>query len=151
MSREFNNDVILDAAAFDVLDRSDGESLRELMRTTWKNEGEVKTAAVTLAEVCRGTARTRRVEAILARQYDGRTIAIVGTDAELAKMVGGILFGAKVDSSMIVDGYAVAVAALTSAFAIVVTADPDDIARLAAQVPGVRIVTRSPRAVAASR
>jgi hypothetical protein len=145
MTGELVNAVILDAAAFDVLDTPDGEPLRRLLVKTWKHEGMAKTAAVTLAEVCRGDARTRRVEALLARKFDGHSVSVVRTDVALAKVVGKILFQARADSSMIADGHVVAIAAMEADIVTVVTADPDDIAGLAAQVPGVRIVTRSPK------
>ena len=100
-------------------------------------------AAVTLAEVCRGRARTRRVEASLARDRGGGRIRVVPTDERLAKLVGGILHDSGAGSEFMADAHVIAVSAGTD-HAVIITADPDDIARLADAVPGIRIVTRAP-------
>lgn len=71
--------VVLDAAAFDS-PRATG--MRALLRTAIDDGGDVRCAAVTLAEVCRGVASTRRVEAALVRRRGGRRIRIVPTDEQ---------------------------------------------------------------------
>jgi len=135
--------VVLDAGAFDVLDSHSGADLRGLMRRVSERDGEVCCAAVTLAEVCRGTARTRRVEAALARGRGGRRIRVIPIDERLAKLVGGILHDTARGSEMLGDAHVVA--ACTGAdTAVVVTSDPHDISLLATAVRGVRIVTRMP-------
>jgi len=83
--------VVLDAGAFDHLDAPTGHPLRALLRRAAERGGEVSCAAVTLAEVCRGPARTRRVESALARHRGGQRIRVVPTDERLAKLVGTIL------------------------------------------------------------
>lgn len=135
--------LVLDAGAFDVLDRPDGRSLRALMTLAASDDTEVCCAAVTLAEVCRGTARTRRVEAALARDRGGRRIRVIPTDVRLAKLVGGILSDTAQGSEMLGDAHVVAVCSGADT-AVVVTSDPDDINMLATAVRGVRIVTRTP-------
>jgi predicted nucleic acid-binding protein len=135
--------VVLDAAAFDVLDRSDGAALRHLLRVVLARAGEVRCAAVTLAEVCRGLARTRRTEAAIARDRGGQRILVVPTDVRLAKLVGAVLHGAGHGSESIADAHVIAVCAGFDA-AVVITSDPDDIAELASAMPGTRIVARSP-------
>lgn len=135
--------VVLDAAAFDVLDTAAGAALRGLLRRTVERGGEVRCAAVTLAEVCRGPSRTRRVEAALAVRGGGRRVRVVPTDERLAKLVGAVLQAAGVGSDQLADAHVVAVCA-DAAAAIVVTADPDDLARLSAAIPGTRVVTRRP-------
>lgn len=137
--------VVLDAAAFDVLDSKQATGLRALLRRAIDDGGEVRCAAVTLAEVCRGVARTRRVEAALARRRGGQRIRIVPTDERFAKLVGAILHDTGSGSERIADAHVVAACTTVDA-AIVLTADPDDIAALSAAVPGTRIVTRDPRA-----
>lgn len=134
---------MLDAAAFDGLNAPDGADLRALIMRSAAKGTDVFCAAVTLAEVCRGTRRTRRVEASLARRRGGRRIRVVPTDVRLAKLVGAILHDTASGSEMIADAHVVAVCAGAER-ALVVTSDPDDIVRLAAAVPGVRIVTRAP-------
>jgi hypothetical protein len=135
--------VVLDAAAFDVLDRSDGAALRQLLRVVLGRGGEVCCAAVTLAAVCRGPARTRRVEAAIARDRGGQRVRVVPTDVRLAKLVGAVLHSAGRGSEAIADAHVTAVCAGFDA-AIVITSDPGDIAELASAVPGTRIVAWAP-------
>ncbi len=135
--------TVLDAAAFDHLDHADGGGLRALLRRTVERGGEVACAAVTLAEVCRGTARTRRVEAALRRDRGGQRLRVVPTDERLAKLVGAVLDHGGVGSDRLADAHVVALCAGADA-AVVVTADPGDIAELSAAVPGTRIVVRDP-------
>lgn len=135
--------IVLDAAAFDTLDTAGGVVLRSIILRAIAKGADTYCAAVTLAEVCRGRTRTRRVEASLARDRGGGRIRIVSTDARLAKLVGAILHDSGAGSEMIAVAHVIAVCADADR-AVVVTADPDDITRLAAAVPGVRIVTRAP-------
>jgi predicted nucleic acid-binding protein len=135
--------VVLDAAAFDVLDRPEGAAMRHLLRVVLERGGEVRCAAITLAEVCRGLARTRRADAAIARDRGGQRILVVPTDVRLAKLVGAVLHGTGHGSESIADAHVIAVCAGFEA-AIVVTSDPDDISELATAMPGIRIVARSP-------
>lgn len=137
--------VVLDAAAFDLLDNAQATGMRALLRGAIDAGGEVRCAAVTLAEVCRGMARTRRVEPALARRRGGQRIRVVPTDERFAKLVGAILYETGAGSEHIADAHVVAACTAVDA-AIVLTADPGDIAALAAAVPGTRIVTRNPAA-----
>ena len=133
-------DVVLDAAAFDHLERPE---VRALLRAAARRGGSVRTAAVTLAEVCRGAARTRTVESAIARSRGGRRILVVDTDVRLAKLVGSILHQAGAGSALLADAHVVACCTLAEQ-AIVLTADPDDLVRLADAVPGTRITVRHP-------
>ena len=134
---------VMDGVAFDVLDRSDGAALRHLLRVVLGRGGEVRCAAVTLAEVCRGLARTRRTEAAIARDRGGQRILVVPTDVRLAKLVGAVLHGAGRGSDSIADAHVIAVWAGVDA-AVVITSDPDDVAELASAMPRTRILARSP-------
>lgn len=140
--------VVLDAAAFDVLETRRGGELHALVRATAARGGKVCCAAVTLAEVCRSRAQTRRAEAALARRFGGQRIQVVPTDERLAKLVGAILHQASARSERIADAHVVAVCSGANS-AIVVTTDPDDIMDLASALPGCRIVTRRPDATLA--
>jgi predicted nucleic acid-binding protein len=142
--------AVLDAAAFDVIDRSEGAALRHLLRTLLERGGDVRCAAVTLAEVCRGPARTRRVEVAVARDRGGQRILVVPTDAKLAKLVGAVLHAAGRGSDGMADAHVVAVCAAVEA-AVVITADPDDINALAAGIPGTRVIARAPQLIAPDR
>lgn len=69
---------------------------------------------------------------------------IVPTDFALARQVGAVLDGAHAGTEDIVDAHVVSVCEPFGG-GVVVTSDPDDIRRLAAAVPSIRIVTRPPR------
>jgi predicted nucleic acid-binding protein len=137
------NRVVLDAGAFDALNTRAGAKLRDLLARTITRGGEVWCAAVTLAEVARGTARTREVETALSRKYGGAQVRVLVTDEALAKQVGGILYAANKGSDSIADAHVIA-ACVPAEVAVVITTDPDDIAALSALVPGVRIMPRRP-------
>jgi predicted nucleic acid-binding protein len=137
------NRVVLDAGAFDALNTKAGQKLRDFLARAIARGGEVWCAAITLAEVARGTARTREVEAALSRRYGGEQIRVLVTDEELAKQVGGILYLANKGFDSIADAHVIA-ACVPADVAVVVTSDPDDIAELSAVVPGVKIMPRRP-------
>lgn len=138
--------LVLDAAAFDVLDAAKGGRVRALLERSLAEGGDIRCAAVTLAEVCPGTARTRRVEAALARDRGGQRIRILSTDERLAKLVGAILYETGSGSERLGDAHVVAICAGANA-AVVLTSDPDDIVALAVAVPGTRMVIRDPAAL----
>lgn len=135
--------VVLDAAVFDTIDSARGRRLRGYLETVIARSGDVRCAAVTLAEVCRGIERTRRVESALRRRRGGRRITIVPTDERLAKRVGTILHGTGSGSERLADAHVVALCA-DADLAVVFTSDPGDIRELAAAIPGTRVVTRRP-------
>jgi predicted nucleic acid-binding protein len=141
---------VLDAAAFDVIDTEGGAQLRQLLRSILQRGGDVRCAAVTLAEVCRGRTRTRRVEVAVTRDRGGQRVLVVPTDERLAKLVGAILHAVGRSSDAIADAHVVAVCAGVDA-ALVITSDPEDIAELSTAVPGTRIITRRPQDLAAGR
>jgi predicted nucleic acid-binding protein len=137
------NRVVLDAGAFDTINSSAGARLRDLLARTLTRGGELWCAAVTLAEVARGAARTRQVEAALSRKYGGEQIRVLVTDEEIAKLVGGILYAAKRGTESIADAHKIATC-LPADIAVVITTDPDDIRELGGVVPSVKIMPRSP-------
>lgn len=134
--------IVLDAAAFDVIDQPNTR-LWALFQRSVGRDAEICCSAVTLAEVCRGSARTRTIEAFLNRTDARRRVVILATDVPMAKAVGAILYEARVGSEMIADAHVVA-ACSGADQAVVVTSDPDDISRLAGSLRGVRVVTRTP-------
>jgi len=135
--------VVLDADGLNaVCDPRPPEVVRALIHEAWLRGHDVLVPAVVCAEVCRGVARTRRVEAALARARP--PFSVVDTDFALARQVGSVLHGAAADSRDMVDAHIVAVCALYDG-GVVVTSDPGDIERLAQSVPAVRIVTRPAR------
>lgn len=144
--------VVLDCAGLSDLasppKRGPSPFLRSLLEAAWEREREVLVPAVVCAEVCRGTARTRAVESLLARHDRGRAqrsaIRVVDTTFELARLVGAILAGAKATTADLVDAHLVAVC-LPTGGGLVVTSDAGDVRRLADQFPGIRIITRPVR------
>jgi predicted nucleic acid-binding protein len=139
--------AVLDAAAFDVIDTDEGRAVRHLLRRVLERGGDVRCSAVTLAEVCRGRARTRRAEVAVARDRGGQRVLVVPTDERLAKLVGAILHTTGSSSERIADAHVVAACTGVDA-AVVITSDPDDLRELAAAIPGTRVVTRSPHGLA---
>ena len=142
--------AVLDSAAFDLFDTADGRQLRHLLRRIVERGGDVRCAAVTLAEVCRGTARTRRAEVAVSRDRGGQRIIVVPTDERLAKLVGAILHTTASDSQRLGDAHVVAVCAGAER-AVVITSDPSDIAELATAIPGTRVLARLPTHLAPAR
>jgi hypothetical protein len=90
--------------------------------------------------------KTKPSDAFRAR-HDGTSgqppVSIVDTDFDLARLVGSILFAANVGTEDLVDAHVVAVCAMYQG-GLIVTADPDDVHRLAQGIPAVRVITRSP-------
>lgn len=141
--------LVLDADGLDALAASPPpEALRALLEEAWRRDRDVLVPAVVCAEVCRGTARTRAVESAVARRAtplrQRAAVEVVPTDFALARQVGAILYAAGADTEDMVDAHVVATC-VGYGGAMVVTADPDDIERLAEAVPSVRIVTRPAR------
>ncbi|MGH3908556.1 MAG: PIN domain-containing protein [Pseudonocardiaceae bacterium] len=139
--------VVLDAEGLDALaDPSPPSAFRALLREALDRGRDVLVPAVVCAEACRGPARTRRVETALARHRPTRgqrpPVAVVDTDFVLARQVGAVLYGA--GSADLADAHVVAVCVRRGG-GLVITSDPDDIARLAVVVPAARVVTRPVR------
>ena len=136
-------EVVLDAAAFDVLDGPHGKWLHWLLDQAGRRGGNTWCAAVTLAEVCRGAARTRHVEGVLRRGRDRPRIKVVPTDEGLAKIVGAILHDTSSGSEHLADAHVVALCAALRE-TLVITSDAGELRRLAATVPSARIAYRRP-------
>jgi len=98
---------------------------------------DVVVAAVTLAELYRGTTRSRAVDALLAREGDG--LLVRDTDVRLARLVGALLHGAARGSEDLADAHPVALAAEADR-AVLLTSDPNDLERLAAPYAAVTVV-----------
>jgi predicted nucleic acid-binding protein len=133
--------AVLDASAFDVIDTAQGAGLRHLLRGVVARGGDVRVAAVTLAEVSRGASRTSRAAAAVARDRGGARVVVVPTDERLARLVGSVLHSAGRGSENIADAHVVAVCGGAEA-AVVVTSDPDAILALAAAIPATSFTVR---------
>ena len=83
----------------------------------------------------RGAGRNQTVDACLARETG---IRVRDTDRPLARLVGGVLTGAKADSRHLADAHVVA-AALETGGGVILTGDADDVASLAAPYPNITV------------
>lgn len=138
--------LVLDAAGLDAVCGSrPAGTVRAYLAEAATRQRAVLVPTLVCAELCRGARRTRAVEAALARShasYPGRpALQRVDTDFVMARQVGAILHAAGADSTQIVDAHVVATCAQAGG-GLVLTADPDDIRRLAETVPAIRIVVR---------
>jgi len=144
-----NLPVVLDADGLDALASAHPpERLRAILAEALERRRDVVVPAVVCAEVCRGVGRTRAVESALSpSRRDGvqrSPVRVVDTDFDLARSVGAVLHAAGSGRRDVVDAHVVAVAAAFGG-GLVVTADPEDIGRLAQAVPSARILTRPAR------
>lgn len=89
----------------------------------------VTVATLTLAELYRGTRRGQALDALLSREGDA--LVLRDTDRALARLVGSLLTEAGAGSELLADAHVVAVA-VEAGGGVVLTGDPDDLARLAA-------------------
>lgn len=120
------------------------ERLRALLAEAHRRGREVLSPTLVCAEVARGHARTRALEAAVARHDRSRgerpAVRLVDTDFALARQVGAILGATDSGSDRIVDAHTIAVC-VPYGGGLVVTSDPRDIAALAEAVPAARIRT----------
>lgn len=137
--------VILDAAGLDALTRRPlPDHVHGLLTTTVLRGAVVLAPAIVCAEAMRGRARTRAIDAALARHLPGGRgprIVVVPTDLALARQVGAILHATGRTSADMVDAHVVATA-VPYGGAVILTSDPDAINALATAVPGTRVVAR---------
>ncbi|MGQ0624443.1 MAG: type II toxin-antitoxin system VapC family toxin [Sporichthyaceae bacterium] len=138
--------LVLDAAGLDALCQTVPDDLvRAYLAEAHRRAADVVVPTVVCAELCRGAARTRAVEASLARHSRDRgerpAIRRQDTDLAMARQVGAVLHPAGAGSEQIVDAHVVATCVLAGG-GLVLTSDPDDIAALAETVPAIRIVVR---------
>ncbi|MGH9114695.1 MAG: PIN domain-containing protein [Acidimicrobiales bacterium] len=140
--------LVLDAAGLDALAASrPPELFRALLAEAYRRGREVIAPSVVCAEVARGRARTRALEAAVSRHDRARgerpAVRLVDTDFGLARQVGALLHSTGHGTEHIVDAHVVAVC-IPAGGGLVVTSDMDDISALAAAVPAVRVRTIRP-------
>lgn len=130
--------LVLDAEALSSLARQRGTRFREVraaLEAARRLRRDVVSPAVILAELYRGPAQNQVVDSCLSRES---FIDVRDTDREFARYVGGVLGAVRADSSDLADAHAVAVA-VEAGGGVIVTADADDLGRLAAPYPNVHI------------
>jgi predicted nucleic acid-binding protein len=111
------------------------EEVRAAMRAAVLMRRDVIVPAVILAKLYRGVGHNQAVGSCLARETG---IRVRDTDRPLARLVGGVLTGAKADSRHLADAHVVA-AAVETGGGVVLTADPDDLNALAAPYPNITV------------
>lgn len=127
--------AVLDAEALSVLAHPKERAVsarraQAVLEAVERRGGVARVPAPVLAEVARTPARTAAVDRVL------RGARVVPTDRSIGQHAGRLLERLKLDSCHAVDAFVVATAA-SLGNAVVLTADADDIGRLASLVRGV--------------
>lgn len=134
--------VVLDAEPLAVLARPRSHlhgEVRAALEAARRLDRDVIVPAVILAELYRGPGQNQMVDSCLSRETG---LFIRDTDRAFARLVGGVLGGARAGSGDLADAHTVA-AAVETGGGVVLTTDPSDIARLAAIYPNVHVETLS--------
>lgn len=124
--------VVLDSEAVNALvqrDHPGQRRVRQALEAARRLRREAVVPTVVLAELYRGPGRDQGLDALLARESDG--LVLRDTDRGMARLVGAVLATARRGSEQLVDAHAVA-AAVEVGGGVVLTADHDDLVRLAA-------------------
>jgi predicted nucleic acid-binding protein len=131
--------VVLDTEAMSALGDRPSRRQREVraaLAAAARLARDVIVPAVVLAELYRGRGHSQLVDACLSRET-GLHVRV--TDRTFARFVGGVLAAARAGSALMVDAHVVA-AAVEAGGGIVLTADPEDMERLAAPYRNVHVV-----------
>jgi predicted nucleic acid-binding protein len=131
--------VSLDCEAVNALAGKDSQAKRKVRRAleaAIRTRSDVVVPTLVLAELYRGTGRSQLVDALLARHEPA--IETRDTDRPLARFVGAVLHTAGAGSEHMVDAHVVAAAAEAGG-GVVLTADTDDLTKLAAPYRSVLV------------
>jgi len=131
--------VVLDAEALVALAGAPGRrnaEVRAALRAAARLRREVVVPCVILAELYRGPRHNALVDACMSRETG---IRVRDTDRPLARIVGGVLASAKAGSEHLADAHVVA-AAIELGGGLVLTADTQDLGRLAASYGNVTVI-----------
>jgi hypothetical protein len=131
--------LVLDAEAINSLARASeravlAERARAILAVAHERRALVRVPAPVLGEVCRGP----RFDSAIDRVLNGRGIVVQDLTRSIAQRAGALLRAARLSSQSAVDAFVVA-SAMEFETSIIATGDPDDIRRLAARHPGVRV------------
>lgn len=107
---------------------------RAILQVAYDERALVRVPAPVLAEVCRGGPRDAPINLVL----KARGIVVVDLTDSSARRAGSLLARAGLGSEHAVDAFVIAMA-FEAGPAVVATADPDDLRRLASWTPSVRI------------
>jgi predicted nucleic acid-binding protein len=130
--------VVLDSEALSVIasPKERGASVRRaqaILHAASQRNAAVRTSAAVLVEAYCGRARDAAVDRIL-----NQGIEVLPVDRGTARVAARLLADARLDSCSAVDSIVVATA-IRLGGALVLTSDPDDLARLAMNSPAVEI------------
>lgn len=131
--------VVLDSEALVALAGRSGRrnlEVRAALRAAARLHREVIVPSVILAELYRGPRHNPLVDACLSRETG---IRVRDTDRPLARIVGGVLAAAQAGSEHLADAHVVAVA-VEFGGGLVLTADTEDLGRLAASYGNVTVL-----------
>jgi len=128
--------LILDSEAISQLARGKSGRAKTLYSEAVNNSVLVAVPAAVLAEQFRGGKHDQVLQSFLARN---RWIAIYDTDIKLAQSIGHLLAKAQLGSEHHVDG-AVVATALDMGGGVILTSDPNDLERIAAGHPAIKII-----------
>ncbi len=131
--------LLLDAEALSALAHARRRAAaalraRAILQVAYDHRALVRVPAPVLAEVYRGGSRDAALDLILG----GTGIVVLDLTDRIARRAGALLSAAKLDSAHAVDAFVVATAVCAGG-ALIATHDPDDLRRLAARAPEVRI------------
>lgn len=130
--------LVLDAEALSSFARQRGPrfgEVRAALEAARRLQRDVVTPAVILAELYRGPGQNQVVDSCLSRDSG---IRVRDTDRSFARLVGGVLAAAGVDSSHLGDAHVVA-ATVEAGGGVVLTGDEDDLTLLSASYPNVHV------------
>lgn len=134
-----NRCVVLDAEALVALAGRPGRrnlEVRAALRSASRLRREVIVPSVILAELYRGPRHNALIDACLSRETG---IRVRDTDRSLARIVGGVLAAAQAGSEHLADAHVIA-AAVELGGGLVLTADTEDLDRLAASYGSVTVI-----------
>lgn len=104
------------------------------MRSAHRRNAPVRVPSAVLVELYRGAGHDEPIDAVLSRGF----AQVVTTGARIARIAGHLLAAAGSGSEMAIDALVVATA-IRLGGGVIVTHDPDDLARLASAHPSVSI------------
>ena len=131
--------VVLDAEALAALAGRPGrrsQEVRAALRASTRLHREVVVPSVILAELYRGPRHNSVVDACLSRETG---IRVRDTDRSLARIVGGVLAAAGAGSEHLADAHVIATA-IEFGGGLALTADAEDLNRLAASYRNVMVI-----------
>lgn len=130
--------LVLDSEAMSVLGGracKRQEKVRAALEAAVELQRDVVVPTVILAELYRGSGHNQMVDACLSRETGLR---VRDTDRSLARLVGGVLAGAKAGSENLADAHVVATA-IEAGGGVVLTGDEDDLTMLAGPFPNITV------------